>query len=176
MQITPTGLNYNVSKANSTSFGNLKMKDVTNDLFTPKNLKLLRNTRNLIDETWTAIRKGKVKQTQPEFKATTKRGTEITLKPQYYCTQNKIVLSVKKGDITEHVSIPKDYLNNIEYEKIRKTEHGSATFLQYSSARGRKVEYDEIANELLEKYLPKCLPIDKQIHTINPKKFDEIII
>lgn len=166
MQIAPIGLNYNSPKTNSTSFGAHCFAD---DLFTPLNLKLLRNARNLIEETWTAIRKGKVKQTQPEFKATTVNGTEITLKPHYYGIKDKIVLSIKKDNLTEQVSIPKNNFNAIEYEKIRKTEHGSVTMLKYTSERDHNKEYNARANELLEKFLPKCMPVDKQIHTINPR-------
>ncbi len=159
MQLTPVSLNCNSNgvqkpafKANAAPI----IEDVTNELFTSKNSRLLRKVEILFDEAWAKIKSKKQKMVPPEFSHITK-GQIVTLKPFYGGTQAQIMLNVEKGDLTERLLIPRGFHGSYRYEKIKKTQYGSATIQSFNSNIQKDSKMDMHINSLLEENLPAFL-------------------
>lgn len=130
--------------------------EVLESLFSEKNKQLLRRTRDMIDSTWQEIKAGKLSQEQPEF-IKNKTAEKITLKPVYSGYKSEILLKIEKDGTVEQIFIPKETANEIRYEKIKKTEYGSATIKSYNSRLGQNNDMNIYVNGLLNKYLPEFI-------------------
>ena len=112
MLLTPVNLNFNSNvikkpafKANAAPV----VEDVTNTLFTAKNVRLLKEVENLFDETWIKIKSKKSKKSQPEFIIRKANNTKLTLKALYGGIKDQILVSVEKGELTEQVLTPRNH-------------------------------------------------------------------
>ncbi len=170
MLLTPVNLNFNSNvikkpafKANAAPV----VEDVTNTLFTAKNVRLLKEVENLFDETWIKIKSKKSKKSQPEFIIRKANNTKLTLKALYGGIKDQILVSVEKGELTEQVLIPRNHHDMIRYEKIKKTPYGSATLKSYNSNIQQNNPMELYVNEFLEENLPKFFK-----HLKNQQKFE----
>ena len=89
----------------------------------------------------------------------------ITLKPIYNGYSKLISLEIASDNI-EKITIDTNTFD-CKYEKIRKTEFGSATIEKFDSKLNKNRDKIDYINEIIEKYLPK---INKKIE-INFKTF-----
>ncbi len=130
--------------------------NVLETMFSERNKQLLRKARNLIDLAWRDIKSGKLHMEQPEF-VVKKPAEKITLKPVYSGYKSDMLLKIKKDKMVEQIFIPKETANEIRYEKLRKTEHGSATIKSYNSKLGQNNDMNLYVNDLLNNYLPEFI-------------------
>ena len=115
---------------------------------------MVKKAHNLIEDTWVRIRKKEVDLLTPTF---TRKISEkqITLSPLYHGNNRSIVLQVDNARGYQKITVDR-FAENFTYEKVVKTEFGSATIASYNSKTSQKNEsYTSIVNELLEDYLPK---------------------
>lgn len=170
MLLTPVNLNFNSNVIKKPAFkanAALVVEDVTNTLFTAKNVRLLKEVENLFDETWIKIKSKKSKKSQPEFIIRKANNTKLTLKALYGGIKDQILVSVEKGELTEQVLIPRNHHDTIRYEKIKKTPYGSATLKSYNSNIQQNNPMELYVNEFLEENLPKFFK-----HLKNQQKFE----
>ncbi len=123
-----------------------------------------KKANNLIEDTWYFIRKDKQSQLQPEYAMST-RGHNILLKALYRNNQEDAILfdvSEKNSRILERFIIDRN-AKNYTYEKILKTEHGSATVKTYNSKTGQGDDVDCKLNNYIENFFPKILMRNKRI-------------
>lgn len=118
--------------------------------------KYVLKAHNLIEDTWGRIRKKEVDMETPTF-VKNLLGRNITLSPLYRSSERSIVLQIDGQKGFERITVDK-YAKEYSYEKIVKTEFGSATTKSYNSKTSPKDKnMVTLINGILEDYLPKFI-------------------
>ena len=122
-----------------------KINDNPNDL-TPGTKKLIKRVNNLLDEAWSETKK------KPNFVKKINKNKKISLFP-VYTTEKRIALQIEFPDEYKKITFD-ERATNFTYEKVVKTEHGTATTKSYNSKTSKPdAETIKLINEL------KSLPI-----------------
>lgn len=118
--------------------------------------KYVQKAHNLIEDTWVRIRKKEVDMVTPTFNRNI-FGRNITLAPLYRNSERSIVLQIDGPKSYERITVDK-YAKEFSYEKVVKTEFGSATTKSYNSKTSPKDKNaTTLINGILEDYLPKFI-------------------
>ena len=118
--------------------------------------KYVLKTHNLIEDTWVRIRKKEINMETPTFTRNLV-GRNVTLSPLYRAGERSMVLQVDGHKGFERITVDK-YAKEFSYEKVVKTEFGSATTKSYNSKTSPKDKnIVTLVNGILEDYLPKFI-------------------
>lgn len=110
--------------------------------------KQIKRINELLDEAWAETKK------KPNFVKVINKNKKLTLSP-VYTNEKRIALQVEYPDNYERITID-ERGTNFTYEKVVKTEFGSATTKSYNSKMSKPdKEVTKIVNTLLEENLPK---------------------
>jgi hypothetical protein len=110
--------------------------------------KQIKRVNDLIDVAWEKTKK------KPNFVKKINNDKKIALEP-IYTNEKRIALQIESPDYTQKITID-ERGTNFTYEKIVKTEFGSATTKSYNSKLLKKdVETTQLVNNLLEENLPE---------------------
>lgn len=115
--------------------------------------KLLTKTSDVIESIWTEQRKNNKNIHNLDFNFN-KKNEKINLKPVYINNSKFILLEIDNGNEIIKININSrtfDY----KYEKIKKTEFGSATVKMVDSRIKKDSENIKFVSNILETYLPK---------------------
>ena len=116
--------------------------------------KLVKRAHNIIEDTWVMIRKKEIDMKTPVLNRKI-LNKEITLSPLYVNGDRNIVLEIKNDKGLQKIVVDKR-AKDFSYEKIVKTDYGTATVSTYNTKRSaQNDEKVKLINELLEEYLPK---------------------
>jgi len=114
---------------------------------------LLKKTNNIIEENWTNLRKKDKNIHTLEFKDKIKN-KNVTLKPLYINGTRFILLEIDSGNELSRININSNTFD-YKYEKIKKTEYGSAVIKYVDSKIKKDSDNIILVSEILENYLPK---------------------
>lgn len=132
-----------------------KINDKPTDLSSTSK-RLIKRVNNLLDEAWAETKK------KPNFVKTINRNKKIALFP-IYTNEKRIALQIEFPDNYRKITID-EYGKNFTYEKVVKTEFGSATTESYNSKISKpNIEITKLVNELLEENLPKFTKNDNTV-------------
>lgn len=125
--------------------------------------KQIKRINNLIDEAWADTRK------QPNFVKTINRNKKISL-TTIYTNEKRLALQIEFPDEYQKITID-ERGTNFTYEKVVKTEYGSATTKSYNS-KVSKPDKDivQLVNVLLEENLPKFTANDNTVEELKKNK------
>ena len=128
--------------------------------FLSKTSKRLIQCMNLyIENTWADIKAGKILQTSPKYAHKTKAGDIITITPLYAGNRQSILMEIDDGRFTDRIVIGRKIPNNVFYERIIQTDHGSATIKSFNSQNSQSFEFEKMINDRIESIFPKILPV-----------------
>lgn len=131
--------------------------------FTVQSKKLIKEMNKMIEGYWTLIRKDKIDLKTPEFQVK-QFFYQASLKPLYNLSNNKQIcfeVSKNKSNIVERFILDED-LNNYSYEKILKTDFGSATVKSFNTKTNKNDELHNYVNEQIEKIFPIIIRENKR--------------
>ena len=152
--------NNNLYCANSVSF-----KAATNfdrilpsnkGIISKKSVKLINELNSCIDKEWKDIKQGKKIAEKPIFQILDGK-KHVTFEPVYAQKYPALLIDINDGKYNERILMNRDNPNNFRYEKMIKTDHGSATLKTYSSINGGNSEIDKFVNNIVENNLEKIL-------------------
>lgn len=128
------------------------------ETFSDRSIRLIKKTSDLIENTWISIRKNKEAIKTPEY-VFSDYHKNVSLRPVYANRNNPqmvLKLEEKDGSMFENIIIDRNAKNYI-YEKVVKTDKGSATVKSVNTKLKKDSAYNLLVNKYLEKYLPKIL-------------------
>lgn len=152
---------YNI-RTNPSFTGAGNAVEAVDNILSPKSMKLVKRGNELIENTWTEIKKGRSKLNSPEFLIEDKnKNSKIRLKPLYNTAHDTLLLEVTGPKYIDKIIVDRKHPNIFRYEKVLITENGSATVKSYNSENSRNSEIIAKVNEIIEKYLPKFFPKER---------------
>jgi hypothetical protein len=110
-----------------------------------------------IEETWGAIKSGKIMQSSPKYIYTKKGGEFVTVSPVYYLERPSILMEIDDGKHVDRIIIDRKMPDNVRYERTILTDHGSATVKSFNTQTGKQVELEEMINAQIEDIFPKII-------------------
>ena len=144
----------NVSFRAATNFERILPSDKGN--VSRKTVKLINDLNACIDKEWTDIRKHKKLASKPAFHI--KDGKKIiTFEPVYSQRYPALLIDINEGKTSRKILMDRDNPNNFRYEKVVKTDHGSATLKSYNSLHEQNKEINTYVNNIIENNLERIL-------------------
>ncbi len=119
--------------------------------------RLSNDVRTMFNETRAKLRKSGKCLTEPQFHIYNNSDGVVTLKSMPNSRNNGFVLEFDKGDYIDRIFVEKNVVDNIKYERAKKTSFGTAVIKHYDVKKGDNNELTENINERLKKYLSHFL-------------------
>ena len=139
--------------------GTEKALAAVDNILSPRSIKLVKRAGELVENTWTEIRKGRSVLNSPEFLINDRNNNyKVFLKPLYNTARDTLLLEVKGAKYIDRIIVDRKDPNIFKYEKVLITGNGSATIKSYNSRLAKDNDVIAKVNENIEKYLPKFLP------------------
>ena len=144
-------------KANATTVRAMLMEKCIDEPISKKGKELVKQVSSLIEYTWTAIKKGKVKASEPNFMIVPQKGQVATVKPIYNGLYKKMLVEVQNDKDFERMIINRERPAEYVYEKSVITKFGSATSKIFDSTVGRDATIEKRVNRIVDSVLPQVL-------------------
>lgn len=144
-------------KANAASVRAMLLEKCVDEPISKNGKELVKQVSNLIEDTWTAIKKGNVKSAEPNFVVVPQKGQVATVKPIYNGLYKKMLVEVQNDKDVERMIINREKPAEYVYEKAVITEFGSATSKIFDSTVGRDAAIEKRVNRLIDSVLPQVL-------------------
>lgn len=157
MQITNAYYSYSSNNYKNINFTALNNINGFETALTPKSINLIKKMSNFIDDTWTAIKKGKSLLEFPKFTVCNK-GKVITVKPIYQGMKNAILIEAEDAKNIDRIIIDRVRPRDYRFERSIITDHGSATVKSFNGLKQRDESIEAVVNEYIENSFPKIIP------------------
>ena len=146
--------------SNYTRNNNITFQAVSSPIESKFSLKaewLIRRIDDLLEDTWTAIKKGKLLMDEPKYVTVLKNKDVAVLKP-IYNGKKSMLIEISNDKYIENIIIDRTYQSDFTYEKRVITDYGSATLKSYNSKRDNNPQLEKAINAKIEESLSKILP------------------
>ncbi len=124
---------------------------------TARSKSLLKRGSELIEQTWTDIKKGKSYMSEPHFIANSKHGEAVTFKPVYN-GQSRMMLEIEGEKFLERITFSRKKVDDFKYEKYAITDYGIARVKSYDSNINSNPVVEDTINARIEDCLSKIVP------------------
>lgn len=135
----------------------IAMGDSVDEPISIKGKKLVKSVSSLIEDTWGAIKQGKVCSSEPNFMVVPNKSQVATIRPIYNGIYKKMLVEVQNGKEIERMIVNREIPAEYSYEKSILTDFGSATTKSFDSTLTRNSAIEKRVNRLLENILPEVL-------------------
>lgn len=147
-----TGFNFNLGKP--------RAPKEMDDLISKTSLNLFKQMNDLIEKTWTGIKKDGLDKSALKYITSSNRDGLIELRP-IYNGKNSLLMEVEKDGVIEQLIFDRAHPSEFRYEKLVKTLTGSATTKSYDSKLNRDPLIENRTDYLIESYFPRFVTDNK---------------